>query len=64
MKIQLKQFYQLSSKEKIEHVNELKKIPFIELEEYQKAIVYHWYQNWMLEGWPIPKKNFISIGDN
>lgn len=64
MKIQLKQFYNLSRQEKKEHVNELRKIPFKELEEYQKAIVYHWFQDWMLEGWPITKKNFISIEDS
>lgn len=63
MRIHLKQFYNLSRQEKKEHINELRKIPFKELEEYQKAIVYFWYQNWMLEGWPIPKKNFISIED-
>lgn len=64
MKIQLKQFYTLTRTEKLEHINQLKKIPFKQLEEYQKAIVYFWYQNWMMENWPIPKKNFLSIEDN
>ena len=63
MIIQLKQFYELSRTEKEEHINELKKIPFNELLEYQKAIVYHWYQDWGLEKWPVAKKNFISLTD-
>lgn len=63
MKLQLKQFYELKRKEKEEHINELKKIPFNELEEFQKAIVYFWYQDWSLENWPVPKKNFISLTD-
>jgi len=64
MRIQLKQFYNLTRQEKKEHINELRKIPFKELDEYQKAVVYFWYQDWMLDSWPISKKNFISIQDS
>ena len=61
MEIQLKQFYKLTRKEKEEHINQLKLIPFKDLKEFQKAIVYNWYQDWTLENWPVPKKNFISM---
>jgi len=63
MEIQLKQFYQLTRTEKEEHINQLKLIPFKELKEYQKSIVYSWYQDWELENWPVPKKNFITLND-
>jgi hypothetical protein len=62
MKLQLKQFYELTRQEKKNYIDQLKQKPFKELTDAEKGIVFFWYQNWLLDSWPIPKKNFISIG--
>jgi hypothetical protein len=61
MNINLKKFYALNRQEKQDYINQLKQKPFKQLTDAEKGIVFFWYQNWMLESWPIPKKNFISI---
>jgi hypothetical protein len=63
MKTGLKQFYLLNKQERLDLMNELKKVPFNELTFAEKGIVFFWFQNWTLDHWPIPKKNFISIED-
>jgi hypothetical protein len=61
MNINLKQFYELTRQEKKDYINQLKLKSFKELTDAEKGIVFFWYQNWLLESWPIAKKNFISI---
>lgn len=61
LEINLKQFYQLSIEQKKEHIEELKKINFKDLSETDKGVIFLYYQNWNLENWPIPKKNFIEL---
>lgn len=61
--IALKEFYSLSNKERREHINALKELDFKQLSQTDLGIVYFWFQNWLLDSWPIPKQNFISIQD-
>ena len=57
----LKEFYTLNRKEKEDYINQLKLKSFKELTDAEKGVVFFWYQDWLLESWPIPKKNFIEL---
>ena len=59
--LQLKQFYELTRTERAEYIEKLKQLEWSQLSERDKAIIYFWYQNWLLEKFPNPKKNFFSI---
>ena len=61
MKMNLKEFYTLNRKEKEDYINQLKLKSFKELTDAEKGVVFFWYQDWLLESWPIPKKNFIEL---
>jgi len=62
IEINLKQFYKLSKEKRKAHILELKKLSFDKLSQTDIGVISLWYENWLIESWPIPKKNFISIG--
>lgn len=62
--IGLKQFYSMEKEEREQHINELKKLQFVELSQVDLSVIHFWYQDWKLTEFPQPNKKFISMDEN